>query len=329
MSIDRARGAIIGLAVGDAMGADTEGMTLDAIRQRFGRVVELPADAAGTDDTEYAVLCAQGVIRHGSELTSEHVAELWLDATRQQQGGFHGAGFSEMAAIANLMSGATPPASGRNSYETWSDGAAMRVAPLGVFAAGDPAEAARLATIDAAVSHSRDGIHCATAIAAAVAVAMVSDDHQAVLAAGRAAVPDDSWTARSIDRALALVSDIADIQEAERLLYDGVSILHYPWADAGPEAVALAFGLFAAAEGDFVSSVVAGVNIGRDSDTIAAMVGAMAGAMVGYDAIPSAWREQVEEVRGRCILATAGTNLVQLADDLVARAEQERNPQND
>nr|BFF17734.1 hypothetical protein GCM10025730_12550 [Promicromonospora thailandica] len=64
MNNDRARGALLGLAIGDAMGAPTEGMTLHAIRERWGRVRGfVDPEAAGTDDTEYAVLCARGVLR--------------------------------------------------------------------------------------------------------------------------------------------------------------------------------------------------------------------------------------------------------------------------
>ncbi|SDR96732.1 ADP-ribosylglycohydrolase family protein [Microterricola viridarii] len=315
---DRARGAIIGLAIGDAMGAPTEGMTISAIREQFGRVTGyLSGDAAGTDDTEYAVLCAQGVLAQGSALSAEGVMAQWVGAVSHQKGGFFGAGFSEMVAISNFIKGVTPPRSGQENYEQWSDGAAMRVAPIGIFALGDPVEAARLAGIDASVSHARDGIYCGQAIAAAVAVAMVSDDFEAVLAAGVAALPTDSWSHRLVTRALGLARAAGSVEEAESILYEEISLLHYPWADAGPEALALAFGLFAASKGDFATVIESSVNIGRDSDTIAAMTGAMAGAMIGYSAIPEAWSAQVIQVMGRCILSTAGTNLLELADALV------------
>lgn len=39
--------------------------------------------------------------------------------------------------------------------------------------------------------------------------------------------------------------------------------------------------------------------------------------MIGYSAIPEAWSAQVIQVMGRCILSTAGTNLLELADALV------------
>lgn len=324
MNNDRARGALLGLAIGDAMGAPTEGMTLPAIREKWGRVRGfVDPDAAGTDDTEYAVLCARGVLRAGADLTSEVVAETWLEALRAQRTGFNRAGFSEMIAIANLHAGMAPPASGQRNAETWSDGAAMRVAPIGVYAAGDPALAIRMARADAEVSHSRDGIWCAQAIAAGVAVAMVEDDVDPVLDAMLAAMPEDSWSARTARRALDIGARAGSPEEAEEALFETIPLRHYMWADVAPEAVALCIGLLRANDGN-LSVIESGVNIGRDSDTIAAMAGAVAGALHGESALDPAHVAQVRSVTGQCIAATAGTDLVDLADALADRAQADR-----
>ncbi|WKK70715.1 ADP-ribosylglycohydrolase family protein [Rathayibacter oskolensis] len=313
----RARGSLLGLASGDALGAPTEGMTREAIAERWGRVDGfLDPDAAGTDDTEYAVLCARGALRHGRALTSDDVADLWLEALSVQDRGFAGAGFSEMVALDNLRRGIRPPDSGERNDESWSDGAAMRAAPLGLLCPGDPVEAARLASVDAAVSHARDGVFAAEAVAAAVATAAGGGDWRESLAAGREAIPADSWTRRTVDRALLLVAEADSVAAAETGLAERIPLLHYPWADAAPEALALAFGLVAAHEGRLVDTVLAGVNIGRDSDTIAAMAGAICGAIHGEEAIPPLWRDTVRSVSGRCITATAGTDLIDLADAL-------------
>lgn len=324
MDHDRARGALLGLAIGDAMGAPTEGMTLAAIRERWGRVRDfVEEDAAGTDDTEYAVLCARGVLAAGSALSPEVVAATWLDALRHQSGGFHGAGFSEMIAIANLHAGLTPPRSGQRNAEMWSDGAAMRVAPIGVYAAGDPALARRMAVADASVSHSRDGVYGAEAVAAGVAVAMTADSVDPVIDAMVDALPDDSWSARLVRRALTIAETGTDILEIEEALFAAIPLRHYMWADVAPEAVALCVGLLRATDGA-LAVIESGVNIGRDSDTIAAMGGAIAGALHGMSALPPTHVAQVRSVAGRCIEATRGTDLVDLADALVERAAADR-----
>ncbi|WP_369374114.1 ADP-ribosylglycohydrolase family protein [Promicromonospora sp. Populi] len=324
MTNDRARGALLGLAIGDAMGAPTEGMTLPAIREKWGRVRGfVDQDAAGTDDTEYAVLCARGVLKAGSGLTSQVVAETWLEALQTQRAGFNRAGFSEMIAIANLHAGMQPPTSGQRNAETWSDGAAMRVAPIGVYAAGDPELARQMALADAQVSHSRDGIYCAQAIAAGVAAAMVEDTIDPVLDAMLAALPTDSWSYRMAHRALDIAAHGASVEQIEEKLFEAIPLRHYMWADVAPEAVSLTIGLLRANNGA-TSVIESGVNIGRDSDTIAAMAGAVAGALHGADAFDPDHVDQVRSVTGQCIQATAGTDLIGLADALVERANRDR-----
>jgi len=316
-SFERVYGALIGQAVGDALGAPTEGLTRAQIVERYGWVSDfVDENPAGTDDTEYAVLTARLMLAHGTHLTPGQVAAAWTENLVNQVGGFYGGGFSEMTAINNLRAGLAPPVTGSDNHEMWSDGAAMRIAPVGILCAGDPREAARLAAIEAQVSHARDGIYCAQVIAAAVAAAMTADSWEDVLEAGLAAAPADSWSTRSIRRAVEIGTAHTDLPAALDELYARISIFHYPFADVGPEATALAMGVFAAARGDYVQAVLGGTNVGRDADTIAAMAGAMAGALRGAEAIPEQWRRRINVVRGHCIRSTAGTDLAQLARDL-------------
>lgn len=314
---DRVYGALIGQAVGDALGAPTEGMTREEIVSRYGWVDDFVSDdPVGTDDTEYAVLTARIVLKHGHELTPADVTAAWRENLVEQDGGFYGGGFSEMTAINNLKAGLVAPQSGTDNHEMWSDGTAMRIAPVGVFCAGDPQEAARLAAIDAQVSHARDGIYCGQAIAAAVAAALVESSWEAVIDAGLAVVPPGSWSARTITRAADIGRRAPGLRPAVDQLYEEISLFHYPWADVAPEATALAFGVLAASRGDYVDAVLAGVNVGRDADTIAAMAGGMAGALHGAEAVPERWRERINRVRGHCIKAVAGTDLAELAGAL-------------
>lgn len=316
---DRARGCLLALAAGDALGAPTEGWTRADIRRTHGWIDDfLTEDQAGSDDTEYAVLSARAALATGRATTSRDVATLWRRALAEQAGGFAGAGFSELAALSALEAGLEPPESGVRHVERWSDGAAMRAAPWGLLCAGEPLEAARLAAEDARVSHSGDGVFAAEALAAAVAVGAGGGDWRDALAAGRAALPSDSWTARSVDRALRLV-EAHDCPDAlDEALVRDVALTHYPWADSAPEALALAFGIVASRRGEVVAAILAGVNIGRDSDTIAAMAGAICGAATESVVIPDAWAARVRVVHGRCITATAGTDLLTLADRLAA-----------
>src|SRR5882757_8247725 len=140
-SFERVYGALIGQAVGDALGAPTEGLTRAQIVERYGWVSDfVDENPAGTDDTEYAVLTARLMLAHGTHLTPGQVAAAWTENLVNQVGGFYGGGFSEMTAINNLRAGLAPPVTGSDNHEMWSDGAAMRIAPVGILCAGDPRE---------------------------------------------------------------------------------------------------------------------------------------------------------------------------------------------
>jgi ADP-ribosylglycohydrolase len=60
------------------------------------------------------------------------------------------------------------------------------------------------------------------------------------------------------------------------------------------ETLATAMGIFYAAKGDLQSSIIAAVNNGGDTDTIASIVGALAGALNGIQAVPKEWANTVE-----------------------------------
>ncbi|MFE9206956.1 ADP-ribosylglycohydrolase family protein [Micromonospora sp. NPDC007230] len=319
---DRARGCLLGLAVGDALGRPVETLEPAQIRAEFGRLTELLPDAdgqvSGTDDTEYAVFVAILLDRHGRDLSPAHVADAWRAALvpRETLGA---AGFSELAAVLNLARGWDPPHTGRHRH-SWSDGLAMRAAPYGVYAAGQPDMAARLAMVDGTVSMDGEGIHGGCAVAAAVAVAMTGAAPARVAEAARAAVPADSWLARTLARATEVAAGGARGDALTEALHDAVVPRFYPFSDLAPEAVALAVGAYLAADGDVEESVVNAVNLGRDADTIGAIAGALAGAGRGRDAVPTRWADQIGPLTGACVDDVVGRHPTDAADLVAAAA---------
>ncbi|MET8768727.1 ADP-ribosylglycohydrolase family protein [Streptomyces sp. NPDC004658] len=313
---ERARGALLGLAVGDALGAPAENLRPSEIRARWGRITGYVSEQPyGTDDTEYAIFSGLLLARHGAALTPEHVEAAWHEwIADRAEGPFRGAGFSERGTLENLRRGLAAPISAQHRH-AWSDGLAMRAAPFGVFAAGRPTEAARLVAVDGSVSHEGEGIYGGQAVAAGVAAAMTGAAVPVVIAAALAVIPDDSWTARSLRRAVAVA------HRGERAVRSAVVIGGYPWTDLAPEAVALAFGAYAAADGDFREAVLTAVNMGRDADTTAAVAGALSGATQGLSAIPPAWATAIGPARGRCLPSIAGHHVLEIAELLVTAAE--------
>lgn len=316
---DRARGALLGLAVGDAIGAPAENMRPSEIRRRWGRIEGFVADSpAGTDDTEYAIFSGLLLARHGSALTVTHVENAWHHwLADHDEGPFRGAGFSERGTLENLRRGLAAPITAQHRH-AWSDGLAMRAAPFGVFAAGRPEEAARLVAVDGRVSHDGEGIYGGRAVAAGVAAAMGGAGPASVIAAALSVVPMDSWTARTLRRGVVAAQRVyPDTLTMERAVRSSVVIGGYPWTDLAPEAVGLAFGAFAAARGDFRTSVLTAVNMGRDADTTAAVAGALAGAMSGAAAIPEEWSSVIGPVRGSCLPSMRGYHVLDIADLLM------------
>lgn len=306
---DRARGCLLGLAAGDALGAPAENLSPAEIVRRWGRLTEI--EGGGTDDTEYAIFAASLLVKFGHDLTPDDVAQAYREEIIPSvDGPMKGAGFSELGTVQALRRGIEPPLTGLVHNHGWSDGLAMRAAPYGIFCPGDPAEAARLVEQDGLVSASEEGIMGGRAVAAAVSMAMTGAAPAEVVAFGLAAVPQDSWTGRNIMR----VRDLVDA--GPEALHESVVVKHYPWTDLAPEAVALAFAAYLAGRGEVEESVTYAVSLGRDADTIGAIAGAIAGAGRGEAGIPSRWAERIGPVTGKCLPVVAGRHVLDVADEL-------------
>lgn len=310
---DRAFGCLIGLAIGDSFGdaaRTADNHFLYGITTDFRAGVPAP----GTDDTEFALLTADTLLHAGGELTLAHVLAAWrkhvISLTALPRGGA-----SEREAAANIRRGILPPLSGQFNSHHLSDGAAMRVAPIGIVCAGDPGRAARQAEIDACLSHWRDGIWGAQAVAAGVAAAMAGATFDEVSAAAMQVIPPDSWLAFAMRNALEIVANSASWEEAWMPLHDA---LWTEYKAVVPEAVASAFAVFSMAKGDFKKCIIWGGNFGRDADTIAAIAGALSGALQGATAIPAQWIALTEIAAGTCLPCTRGMNLKTIAQQLAA-----------
>ena len=317
--LSRAQGAMSGLAAGDALGRPVEGMSAEMIRKTYGSVSDfVNMTPGGSDDTEYALLTASALLKYGLKITADDFADFWLEKVCSQTAAFAGAGFSEMNAIANLRKGLRPPQSGQHNH-AWSDGLAMRVAPIGVVSAGDFEVAKRIAIADGLVSHSGEGIHSGVIIAVAISAAMKGLSSDVVFDESMKAIPQNSWSYRAMRDVKQIVDAHGDlpVHEIADLLLDKVAVTDYFYADLAPEAVSLAMASVLYGRGDFARTLLFAVNLGRDADTIAAMAGAVAGALAGYEAIPDNWKKAVISVGGTCLQFAKGLNPYAIAEELV------------
>lgn len=307
---DKAIGCLIGLAVGDAFGDIGRN---DAYRQRYGIVTNLYDGARSTDDTEFAVLTAQTLIECDGNLTTDHLVASWYKYIINEGGVADRGGKPLYGSVANLERGIKPPLSGKDNVQNNDDGAAMRIAPIGVMCAGEPERAAQLAQIEAEISHADDGIWAAQAVAASIAVAMVSDSVDEVIDAGLKYIPDDSWLGRAMNRAFAICDAAGSIEGAWEDLH---SALWTPVHATAAEAIPQAYSIYKMTGGDFRKGMFWAGNFGRDADTISAVVGALSGAMHGQSVIPVDWLEKVRRPAGVCLSFAARLDIVTLARQL-------------
>ena len=307
----RCRGAMIGIAIGDSFG--------DASRKpenqlAYGITTDFQKGASwSTDDTEFAMLTAKTLIDCGGRLTDADVVKAWLENVATQDE-FKRGGASEFEASRNLRRGLRPPLSGQYNSYCHSDGAAMRIAPIGVYNAGDIDGAIAMAETDAHISHYADGVWGAQSVAAAVACAMADGDIDEILAAALKPIPESTWYRAAMLKAFEIVDS------AKGCFFDAWMPLHDElWCSykaAVPEAVAQAFGVLKLEHGDFRTGMIAAGNFGRDADTIGAIVGSILGAKYGVDAIPPSWVEKPRYPTGTCLLFAKGIDILQVADKL-------------
>jgi len=335
---DKIMGSLAMAVIGDALGAPTEQRSIKEIRGLFGGRVEdfydPPADspfskgrfaAQITDDSSQMIMLAQAFIDGNGVITPRAVADMMLAWSENSEYFPHFAGPSTRRAIDALRTGADPATIGAVGRETTmgtSNGGAMRVAPAGLIHPGDPEGAVRDAAISCQPSHFTNvGVSGAGAIAAAVATALRDDstvldvvrgaregarlgsllgEHSGRDSAGA------SVSARiNIAVSIAMTSETLD--EAVASIADSVgSGIH------AAEAIPAAIGCFVAAGGDPWLSVVAGANIGDDTDTVACMAGSIAGAYAGFKKVPQNKLEQV--------LRANSLNLSQVSDGLLLLA---------
>lgn len=313
LALDKAIGSLSGLAIGDSFGDAARG----ADNQRdYGITTDFNKGASwSTDDTEFALMTAKLLIEHEGNFTSDDVVNMWFKYVATEDELKRG-GVSEVEACNNLRRGLRPPQSGMYNAYYMSDGAAMRSGPIGIVCAGDPERAADLAYRDACVSHYREGIWGAQAVAVAVSLAMVDADMEDIMEAIFKIAPPDSWFYETLNRAMNIVKEAdGDIANAWMPLHNELFSTHRSTvAEALPEV----FGCLMLENKSFKSGLILAGNFGRDADTIGAVAGAVLGAKYGAKNIPDKWKEKTRYPSGTCLSFTKGIDIFEYAEKLAA-----------
>ncbi len=241
----------------------------------LGRFSDVPRD----DDIDWTILNLHLLEMHGSALTTDAIAAAWLDRLPFTQ-----TYTAERAAYRNLILGLRPPATAThlNPYREWI-GALIRGDVFGYTHPGDPGAAARVALVDARLSHVANGLYGEMWVAALVAAALVSDSVAAAVHWSLRVVPPGSRLAHVLRGVMRLSDAGADREAALSWVDDAVG--QYSWVhtlnNAALIAVALLWGR------DLMDAAAISISGGRDTDSTTATVGSVFGAVHGASSIPA------------------------------------------
>jgi poly(ADP-ribose) glycohydrolase ARH3 len=285
---ERAAGVLLGVFVGDALGMPHEGRPGDRIPREVEMVGGRAPAGTYTDDTQMMIALAESLIRTGS-VDAEDLARTFLAAYDPGRG--YGGGTEEVLemwragvpvseAAGRLRDGAGSP----------NDGAAMRVAPVAIALFDDERAVVEWAEASARVTHAHpEGID--GAVVQAVAVAAVLRGESALGRAQAAArTPAMRERLQALTESAARVTDLDPQHLAGPHWRVGFTVV-----EAVPPAVVIG-----ATAPSFEEAVTRAVRCGGDTDTVAAMAGAIAGARFGAGAIPRRWLDALEDgERGR------------------------------
>jgi ADP-ribosyl-[dinitrogen reductase] hydrolase len=310
MDADRARGLILGTALGDALGLPFEGLSRRRTQRwmgaRLGHRLILGRGMI-SDDTEQTLFVAQSLLAHPDDPDAFQRRLAWC-LRGWLLGLPAGIGLATGRAILKLWIGMSPRLSG-----VWSagNGAAMRAAPIGARFHDRPGRIDAFVRAATVLTHTDPRAETgARAVAHLAALAVHASPARTApvdtaLTTMRGLAPDDAeWQGLVSRMETALREDVSVAGFAAAIgaeagvsgyVYRSVPVAVYAWLRHW---------------GNFEGTIRAVVDCGGDTDTVAAMAGALAGATVGEQGLPSAWVRGLWELpRDVAVLREAGARL--------------------
>jgi poly(ADP-ribose) glycohydrolase ARH3 len=272
---DRFEGCLLGLAIGDALGGLFEAQSAEAIRARFPTAEALigyPQEEIWyTDDTQMAIGVAETLVACG-QIVEEQLCAAFVANYVPSRGYGRGA----RAVLEEMEEGRDHRQVAEQYFPggSYGNGAAMRVAPIGLFFRDDLQRVWEQARLSALPTHLHPlGIEGAQLLALAVALCsrMERFDRPAFFAELRSASVSAEYRAR-IDEA-----ERVDSPEGLAGLGNGIEAL---------ESVPTAIACFARTPESYEATVSSAIFLGGDTDTIAAMAGGLSGAWLGSHRLP-------------------------------------------
>jgi ADP-ribosyl-[dinitrogen reductase] hydrolase len=313
---DRFLGCLLGAAIGDAFGMPVEGLDRDEIERRHGwldrympRVApdgrELESAGEITDDTEMMLCHVESLVSTGGLVDPENTGMRFLRLLNSDSARFMGRTTRQSLRRADETGDFQAGIGGELAA---GNGVAMRIAPIGlVHSVGRFNHEVFVREVMRAglITHSNpEAINGAVAIAYGVRLLTAGEVPMEVLTDEVCAFIDEDAVAKRLRLAGSLIQpDLDRDQHLENLSHIGTS-------GYVAESVAAAFYCAVAAQNEFRTGIELAVNAGGDTDTVAAMAGALLGANSGASTLPL---DLVEGLAGRAYILVSGPSLYETA----------------
>ena len=297
---DRAMGCLLGLAVGDAVGAAVEFKPRDSFPPLTGMAGGGPFDllpGEWTDDTTMAICFAESLLAAGDVHKDDLMVRLqgWLERGENTvHGNCFDIGATTRAAIEKFAAD-NIAAAGSQAANSAGNGSLVRLAPLAIHCSGNAARAARLAAKQSRATHgAQTCLDACSLFASQLVDALGGADKEAVMR----------------QRIMALCPAVLFISAGEFKSKTREEI-----KSSGYVVHTLEAALWSVWQTDnFRDAVLTAANLGDDADSVAAVAGQLAGALYGASAIPVdwlaklAWREKIEKLANDLFDATLATD---------------------
>jgi poly(ADP-ribose) glycohydrolase ARH3 len=280
-------GSLIGTGLGDALGAGLEGWHL--VDEAEVRLLAGKRDTLTyTDDTHMMIGVAESLIAKKG-FDGEHMARTFMDNYAREP--YRGYGPGPPRVFRLIQSGESWDQAAAKLYGggSFGNGAAMRIAPVGVLYYDDPTQMKATTLRSSQITHAHElGKEGAVLQACAVALAVAADPAAELrtdeFLMSLCTVVQQQAFQEKLGKLRELLGKPDRVQVVEQLGH-GVEAL-----DSVPAAVYS----FLSHPNSFEKAVTYAISLGGDTDTIGAMTGAITGAYLGIEAIPREWQERLE-----------------------------------
>ena len=277
-------GCMIGSAVGDALGASFEGLWINK-----QSIENFSFSGRWTDDTHMMIGIAESLIANKG-FNGEHMA--WTFIKNWEREPWRGYGPGPPRVFRMIKSGVAWDEAAKQLYGgmgSYGNGAAMRVAPVGLFYYDDAEKLREIAYKSAEITHThvlgKEGAALqAYAVALALKTPLEKFSPSSFLDELTSFTRVDAYREK-LEKAKALL-ERDDKREIIESLGNSVEALN---------SVPTAIYCFAKHHESYAKAMLYAISLGGDTDTIGAMTGAIAGAHHGLEKIPENWREKLEK----------------------------------